>query len=172
MSLAIPPTISEQSAAISYWIGQYVLPLGGTSIVASNLRDMWNQAFQASDKPIVYTCWAGDSPRGPSDIMRWTHRVDREWATLVKRGRGFCAIRGDSLNQTVGNAIPFYDVVEGVRDRIRQILSISEEGLVELRGIRPWQLGNQVLDAYLISFATANDMPTITSTPQNQVNQI
>lgn len=172
MSLAIPPTISEQSAAIAYWIEQYIAPLRGVSVVASNLRDMWEQASQDNNKAIVYTVWTGDTGRGPGDIMRWTHRVDREWTTLVKRGRGFYSNRGDSLNQTKGNEIPFYDIVEGVRDRIRQILSISEEGLVELRGIRPWQLGTQLLDAYIITYVTANDMPTITSTPQNQVNQI
>jgi len=171
MSLPAPPLISDQASQISKWIGGYVNDYGGTSVVASNLRDMWEQASQSTDKPIVYTCWMGDSARG-GDISRWVHRVDREWATLVKRGRGFYANRGDSLNQTKGNAVPFYDVVEGVRDRIRQILSISEEGLVEFNSARAWQLGTQILDAYLLTYRTANDLPAITSAPQNQVNTV
>lgn len=171
MSLPVPPSIAQQSLQIATWIQGYVQPLGGISVVASNLRDMWNQASQASDRPIVYTCWMADSSRG-GDISRWVHRVDREWATLVKRGRGVSANRGDSLNKTVGNADPFYDIVEGVRDRIRQILSVSEEGLVEFNGARSWQLGNLILDGYLLTYKTANDLPTITSLPQNQVNPI
>lgn len=172
--MSLPPpliSISQQSLQIAEWISGYVTPMGGTSVAASNLRDMWEQASQATDKPIVYTCWMGDQSRG-GDISRWVHRVDREWATLVKRGRGFYANRGDSLNQTKGNAISFYDVVEGVRDRIRQILSISEEGLVEFTNARAWQLGSQILDAYLLTYRTANDLPTITSQPQDQVNQV
>ena len=171
MSLPVPPLISDQATQISAWIGGYVTDMGGVSVVASNLRDMWNQASQANDRPIVYVCWLGDQARG-GDIARWVHRVDRQWGILVKRGRGFFANRGDSLNQTKGNAIPFYDVVEGVRDRIRQILSISEEGLVEFNSARPQQLGSEILDAYLLTVTTANDLPTITSLPQNQVNPI
>lgn len=171
MSLPVPPTIAQQSLQIVDWIGQLVRPLGGVSVAASNLRDMWNQASQQSNTLIVYTCWMGDQSRG-GDISRWVHRVDREWATLVKRGRGLSANRGDSLNKTVGNADPFYDDVEAVRDRIRAILSISEEGLVEFRSARPWQLGNLILDAMLLTYVTANDLPTITLTPQNQVNPI
>ncbi len=172
MSLPTPLiSISQQSLQIAKWIDGYVTPMGGTSVAASNLRDMWEQASQASDRPIVYTCWMGDQSRG-GDISRWVHRVDREWATLVKRGRGFFANRGDSLNQTMGNAIPFYDVVEGVRDRIRQILSVSEEGLVEFNSARAWQLGSQILDAYLLVYKTANDLPAITSVPTGQVNPV
>ena len=172
MSLPTPlVSIAQQSQQIATWVGGYVTPLGGVSVTASNLRDMWEQASQSTDKPIVYTCWMGDQSRG-GDISRWVHRVDREWATLVKRGRGFYASRGNSLNQTMGNAIPFYDVVEGVRDRIRQILSISEEGLVEFNSARAWQLGSQILDAYLLTYRTANDIPAITSEPQDQVNTV
>lgn len=169
MSLPVPPTISKQSLQIVAWIQGYVAPLNGVSVAASNLRDMWNQASQANDRPVVYTCWIGDQSRG-GDIARWVHRVDREWATLVKRGRGLNANRGDSLNKTVGDADPFYDIVEGVRDRIRQILSVSEEGLVEFNSARQWQLGNEIIDGMLLTYRTANDIPTITSTPQNQTS--
>lgn len=169
MSLPAPPSIAQQSLQIVDWIGEYVTPLGGVSVAASNLRDMWNQASQANDRPIVYTCWMGDQSRG-GDISRWVHRVDREWATLVKRGRGLAANRGDSLNKTVGNSDPFYDIVEGVRDHIRQILSISEEGLVEFNSARQWQLGNLIIDGMLLTYRTANDIPQITSTPQNQTS--
>ncbi len=170
MSLAVPPLISQQSLQIVEQITNYLTTnqLSGKCVAASNLRDMWEQASQATTNSVIYVCWSGDSPRGPNSIMRWTHRVDREWVVLVKRGRGFYATRGDSLNQTKGNEIPLYDVVEGVRDAVRRILSISEEGLVEFNNVRPWQLGSQILDAYIMTFTTANDMPTITSLPQNQ----
>jgi len=174
MSLPKPPLISQQSLQIVTQINNYLTTaqLSGKCVATSNLRDMWEQASQGNNSALVYVCWSGDSPRGPSAISRWTHRVDREWAILVKRGRGFYSTRGDSLNQTKGNEIPFYDIVEGVRDSMRQILSISEEGLVEFNNIRPWQLGNTVLDAYLMTFTTSNDMPTITSTPQNQTQVV
>jgi len=170
MSLPAPPLISQQSLQIVQQITNYLTTnqIAGKCVAASNYRDMWEQASQSTANAIIYVCWNGDSPRGPAEIMRWTHRVDRDWALLVKRGRGFYSTRGDSLNQTKGNEIPFYDIVEGVRDSMRCILSLSEEGLVEFNGVRPWQLGSQILDAYLLAFRTANDMPTITSQPQNQ----
>lgn len=169
MSLAIPPLISSQAGQITFYLNEWASQNGGIAVTTSNLRDMWSQATQASDRPTIYTCYMGETARG-GDFSRWVHRVDRSWATLVKRGRGFNANRGDSLTQTVGNAIPFYDVVEIIRDKIRAILSISEEDLVEFSSIRPWQLGNQILDAYLIEYKTANDLPTITSVPQDQTN--
>lgn len=174
MSLSSPPLISQQSQQIVQQIKNYLTVnlLTGECVAASNMREMWEQASQATNKSIIYVCWTGDAARGPGSIMRWTHRVDREWSILVKRGRGFYSTRGDSLNQTKGNEIPFYDIVEGVRDSMRQILSISEEGLVEFNGVRPWQLGNMIMDAYLLSFKTANDMPTITSIPMNQTQPV
>lgn len=172
MSLPAPITISQQSLQIVEAVGNYFTAnqINGKCIAASNLRDMWEQASQSTSNAIVYVCWTGDSARGPNEIMRWTHRVDREWSVLVKRGRGFYSTRGDSLNMTKGNEIPFYDVTEAVRDSVRRILSISQEGLVEFNSIRPWQLGNIIIDAYLMVVKTANDMPMITSKPQNQTN--
>lgn len=174
MSLPAPPLISQQSLQIVEQIGNYFTTnqISGKCVAASNMRDMWEQASQSTANAIVYVCWTGDAARGPNSIMRWTHRVDREWSILVKRGRGFYATRGDSLNQTKGNEIPFYDVVEGVRDSIRAILSISQEGLVEFNSCRPWQLGNLIMDAYLLVLKTANDMPTITSIPMNQTQSV
>lgn len=174
MSLPAPISISQQSLQIVQQVTNYFTTnqITGKCVAASNMRDMWEQASQSTSNAIVYVCWTGDATRGPNSIMRWTHRVDREWSILVKRGRGFYATRGDSLNQSKGNEIPFYDVVESVRDSIRAILSISQEGLVEFNSCRPWQLGNLIMDAYLLVVKTANDMPTITSTPQNQVNPV
>jgi len=89
------------------------------------------------------------------------HREDRAWKIAVIRGRGFNANRGDSLSQQVGNAEPFLDSVEAVRDLFRSMPNISAEAPTpDYSGIIPMQLGSLVLDGFIIEATTANDIPS------------
>jgi hypothetical protein len=154
-------SIADQASAIRDWLGEWAVPMGGTAVVAFNYSDLWGQAAQSSQKPIIIICYMGESARGGFDIANATCRVDRSWAVMVKRGRGFASTRGDTLTETKA-VDPFYSHVEAVRDLLRRMLGISMElPTIDFKGIRPASQGGMIMDAYLIEFTTANDIPMI-----------
>jgi len=153
--------ISEQLETIREAIAEWAEPLGGKTYPVSNLKELWSQASLSSQKPSIFICYMGEKIRGPFGAAAIMGRVDRQWTVAVTRGRGFAANRGDTLTQTVGNADPFPDQVEEVRDIIRSLEGINMEGPIDYKGIKPMQLGNLVVDGYLIEFSTDNDLPVL-----------
>ena len=68
-------------------------------------------------------------------------------------------MRGSTLAEDTG-VEPLYDWIEQLRDFVRNINNISEETpCVDYSGIKPMQMGNLVIDGYMINFSTANDIP-------------
>ena len=163
-------TISQIAVVLQDALETWAQPRGGIAVVASNVRDMWETAFKASDKPRIFIVYAGETIRGDFPEAAALHRVDREWQVAITRGRGFTTPRGKMLTDTVQNAEPFYDSVETVRDIIRSIIGISEETPVDFKSIEPMNMGNKIIDGYLINFSTANDLPGLSSTPPDVVN--
>lgn len=161
MPLDAPIKISQQAKNLQAVLQQYAAQRGGMAVVASNLKELWEQASISNDQPRILICYDGEVARGDFASRSALNRVDRSWKVAVIRGRGFSSERGDSLIYGVVNAPPFYDVVEDVRDQIRSILNISEEFPVEFMAIRPLSQGTMILDAYTIEFTTANDIPAI-----------
>lgn len=159
--------ISDQASAMRDYLNEWAAQNGGTAIVVSNLSDMWAQASQSSAKAVIFICYMGEKVRGSFAEANYLNRVDREWAVMVKRGRGFYARRGDSLTES-SVEIPFYDIVELLREKVRCMLNISMElPTIDFKGIAPSSQGNMVIDAYTITFTTANDIPEILGTPDN-----
>lgn len=161
MPLDAPITIAQQAKNLQAVLGGWASQHGGSALVASNLKDFWDQAGMDTKVPRILIVYNGEVARGEFRTRSALDRVDRNWNVGVTRGRGFSPNRGDSLTGLVVNAIPFYDVVELVRDTIRSILNISEEFPVEFLNIRPMNQGTLVVDGYLIEFVTANDIPKI-----------
>lgn len=162
MPLDAPITISQQSRNLQAVLGDWAVQNGGQAEVVSDLKNFWMQAGVNNDIPRILIVYMGEDARGDFRSRSALDRVDRRWTVGVFRGRGFSARRGDSLTTTVVNAVPFYNVVESVRDLIRSILNISEEFPVEFMSIKPApNYGNMVMDGYLIEFVTANDIPAI-----------
>ena len=114
-----------------------------------------------SQTPRILICYNGEQSRGSFEqIARW-HRVDRSWLVAVTKGRGYYSQRGDTLSNHLNVEMPLFDVVENVRDVVRFMETISEETpMPDYRGIKPMQLGNLVVDGYLIEITTANDIPS------------
>jgi hypothetical protein len=156
-------TIAQEALIYKQSLAEWAEQQGGIVVVASNLKDMWEQAYKVSDRPRVLICYAGENARGPFSRAAATHRVDRLWQIAVTRGRGLNAERGTSLTNQVGNADPFYDVVEYVRDRIRAINNTSVEAPLDYKANRPMSSGNLILDGYIIDFSTAHDLPQLKS---------
>lgn len=161
MPLPVPPSISVQCQQIVDVLKPYATKSGGFADMASNLRDLWAQTSMASDRPRILVCYNGENIRGDFSVAAFNHRVDRQWIVAVTRGRGWNANRGDSLYKTAGNADPFLDVVEEVRELIRTMIGISEEFPLDYKRISPMTSGNKALDSYAIEFSTANDIPAV-----------
>ncbi len=161
MPLDAPITISQQAKNLQAVLGDWASQHGGAAEVASDLKNFWVQSGTNNDQPRILIVYTGETARGSFEKRSALDRVDRTWNVGVFRGRGFSAQRGDSLTKNVVNAIPFYDVVEQIRDMLRSILNISEEFPVEFLNIKPLSQGTQIVDAYVIEFVTANDIPNI-----------
>lgn len=133
--------------------------IGGDCVMASNLRDMWEQASQNTEQPLVYVCYGGESAWSSNpNISAVTYRVSRNWIIGIKQGRGHDQDRGESL-------VRFLPFVEQVRDTIRSMMGISEDIGNDFASIKPWSQGSQVIDGYILEFSTKNDLPPILTTP-------
>ena len=164
MSATAQHQISYQANYIQQVLEDYASANGGECQVVSNMRDMWFQATQSSQKPMIYVAWIGETPwSSNANIAGLTGMVAREWRVGVKRGRGFHAVRGDSLTKT-STVIPCYDVIEDVRELIRSQIGLSEFAGFDNLKVSEWQLGNAVMDGKLISFFTKNLLPMISLT--------
>ena len=140
---------------------------GGVCSIVSNLKDMWEQAYQASEKPRIFICYNGEHVRGEFALAAYLARVDRQWQVAVTRGRGFSLPRGLNLVNQVQNSESFYDSVEAIREIIRMSLNTSVELPVDFKGIRPMASGNLIIDGYIIEFSTAADLPRVAETPND-----
>ena len=168
MALPAPLTISETLNAIVAQLQLWAQPLGGVATQVSNLRELWNEGSLNSQVPRVLVCFTGETARGDfAHVAAW-HRVDREFTIAVTKGRGYYSNRGDSLSNANATPLPFEDAIEQVRDAWRCMLGISEEmPSIDYRDMRPMQLGNLVVDGYLIRGTVAADIPAIGTTPSN-----
>lgn len=166
--LAQPVKISQQEVALKTRIEEWAQPKGGVVRVMANQRHLWEELTTLpTDEaaPRVLILFAGEVVRG--GVERFSiNRVDRTWQIIVVRGRGFVEVIGkDSLSG--GTLQPFHDSVEELRQVVRQMLNLSEEFPIEYSGVKPLpsimstpQAG-AFLDAELLEFTTANDIPAI-----------
>jgi hypothetical protein len=135
--------------------------IGGDCVMVSNLRDLWEQASQNTEQPLVYVCYNGESEWSSNlNISALTHRVKRSWIVAVKEGRGHDEDRGQSL----ARFLPF---VEQVRDTIRSMLGVSQDLGVDFHSIKPMSQGSQAMDCYAIEFSTQADLPPILTEPED-----
>lgn len=165
--------IAFQANSIQAILQQYVAPFGGVASVVSNLKDLWSRPYNSSQSPRALVCYMGERIREQFSVAAILHRVDREFAVAITRGRGFYVNRGDSLSQNM-QEIPFYDVVESVRDLIRSINSICpvEELPIDFKTIRPMNNGNLVIDGYIIEFSIGSPLPELSDTAQLPSDQL
>lgn len=157
-------SIAYQATTLKDLLDAWAQPKGGVAKVASNLKELWAQASQSSQKPIVLICFNGEQVRGPFATGAACHRVDRQWVVAVVRGRGFAPVRGNTLTESVGNVDPFYQSVEEVRDLIRNARELTAEPPIDFKAVKPMQMGALIIDGYLIEFSTAVDIPQVTNT--------
>ncbi len=158
-------TIAQEAQMIMTQLNTYAKPRGGTVKVLANMRHLWEEIFLLADNPRILICYTGETARGEYAGGQRTnlHRVDRSWQVVIMRGHGFSNLL---TGQDAGKE-DFYDSVETVRDGIRVLKSISQEFPVDYKSIRPLpsaapsQTANVFMDAFVIEFQTANDIPAI-----------
>lgn len=168
-------TITKTANKLRDILAQWAEPNGGTAQVVFDLREMWATAYKESEKPRILICYNGEQIRGDFSVAALLGRVDRQWLVAITRGRGFNPKRGQSLTDSKGNAEPFYDSVENVRDYLRCAIGVSAEnlrtdnpdsGTIDFKAIRPMDNGDLIVDGYIIEFSTAADLPLVATTPE------
>lgn len=164
-------TISAQAKAITEALNDWADAEGGKAFIAYDLRELWQVAQVGSTNPRVILCYNGEEVRGEFGIAPALGRVDRQWVAAFTRSRGFNAERGDSLSATTGNARPFYDLVEEGRDIIRALMleTNTTERPIDFRSVRPMQLGELIVDGFMVEFSIGTQLPQVLSEPENPV---
>ena len=161
MSLPAPITISQEAKLIKEALEEYVTSMGGVVEIVSSEKMFYRPDATDSQTARVLICYGGETARGSFSQKGWWHRVDRNWKIAVTRGRGFFQVRGESLYEHDVQETPLYDVVENIRDIFRLQQNISEETPgCDYAGITPMSFGNLVIDGFIISGSTANDIPS------------
>jgi len=160
--------ISAQANFVAGELGTWAQTMGGVCQVVHTIEDLWIQSSQTSQRPTIYVFCDGELPWSSNpNLSALTHRVSRNWIIRVKRGRGFAPVRGDTISKQVGNAMPFTDTIEHVRDMCRAMLGISEDNGNDYNGWKMVKVGSAAMDCADIAFSTKNDLPTILTTPDN-----
>lgn len=160
--------ISDIANFIAGELLTYAQSLAGDCQIVFNPQDLWMQSAQDSQRPMLYICWMGCTPwSSNANISAATHRVSNDWCVRVKQGRGFSAQRGSTLSKPVGNAGNFYNVVSMVANKCRAMLGITQDTIIDFKGIKPVKLGGQIIDCFDVEFSTKNDLPTIINQPDN-----
>lgn len=161
-------TIADELMAYVNGLQVWAQNAGASVALVANLRLFWQQAATRSDQPRVLFCFEKEIARGPFSRAAATHRVDRQFKCAVMRGRGYPANRGDTLTTTVGNADPFLDQVEYIRDYIRAVTNTSVETPLDYKSMSSFEFSRQlVMDGYLLDFSTAHDLSALTTTSNN-----
>ena len=156
--------ISNQLNFIADSISTLIQPYGGVCQVVDDENKMWTQAWQSSQKLIVYVTWGGDKPWGPMALAGVTHRVTREWILGIKRGEGYTAVRGDTFSKTTA-VPPFADMVDIIRNFVRGMIGISEDFGTDNVNVKKWSQGAMVMSGRLLTFTTQNDLQAVLLQP-------
>lgn len=166
--------IAQQGLAIQNVLAAWAAELGGIVIVASNIFNMWEQATVKSETPRAIIAFEGEDIRGPVGTSALLGRVDRSWVVAIMRGQGTSVNRGEQLTNNIGNAKPFYEILEVARDVLRTMRlepvqawpsgAYTEEP-IDYKGIKPMLMTNgQILDGNTIHFTIGTQIPQITGT--------
>jgi hypothetical protein len=171
--LASPPSIKKQAQMIGTWLfNSFAKPRGCRSDqvkIMANMRHLWEEIYnRTKDEPTILIVWNGEKSRGGFNQANTLHRVDRRWIVVILRGHGFKNLLPNPDANPEIQEEDFYDSVEILRDKIRVMLSISEEFPIDYVGIDPMpgvpalgNAGNAFIDGFSVSFSCANDIPGI-----------
>ena len=164
MSLETPISLMDEANIIQGILDAWAQGHGGDAKIMANLRHLWEEILRLSDQPRIMVCYTGEIARGGFNIANRNHRVDRQWTVVVMRGHGFRNLMAESRD---GIEIPFYTVIETIRDMIRCITNISEEFPLDYKAIQPLPNAgpspnaSALMDCFQITFSTANDIPGV-----------
>ena len=162
-------TISDQANMIAEQCDLWAGPKGGKVKIMANTRHLWEEIYghAVDGNPKVLVCFNREKSRGSEQLRNNLHRVDRNWLVVVMRGHGF---ENKMAKTTMGQTDDFYSHCEELRDRLRIIISITEEvpidyvGMGPLPGVAVPGMANVFLDAIQIEFNTANDIQEVVMT--------
>lgn len=171
-------TIRQEAEQVaSYVYSEYAMAKGGVVEVMQSVAHLWEKIYEVKDlEPRIYVVFAGEQARGGFDKAATLHRTDRQWLVVVMRGHGFYnlmpapgmvpVVEGGVANPPIGFEF-FTDSMETIRDLVRGMTSISEEFPVDYKSMKPLQnvgpgrVGSVFLDAYVIEYSTAHDLPQV-----------
>jgi hypothetical protein len=142
---------------------------GWTVKIMANLAHLWEELKVTSDKGRILIVYQGEEPRGSFADSDELHRVDRNWTLAIVRGHG----KNSMMSDDVGNAVAFYDAVEGIREAVRcaalsQEFPVHYKGMTPMSNIAPTQQASTYMDGMLMEYSTSHDLPAIGIQSPNQ----
>lgn len=166
-------SISDQANMIAAQLDEWAQANGGEVKIMANTRHLWEEVYKRAvdDKAAVLICFNRERSRGSEQLRNNLHRVDRNWLVVVMRGHGF---DNKMAKTNVGQTDDFYTACEEIRDRIRVIISVTEESPLDYVGMSPLpgaaqpNMANVFMDGYSIEFNTSNDLAAVVMTAPGQ----
>ena len=139
----------------------YAATVSGKAIIASDLQHAWEYTQGNENFPKIILIYTGDRIRGDFQTASINRMADIDFSVVVSRNRSLTTDRGAALTNPVGNAIPLYQITEGVRDIIRYTSGLDQmkEWPVDYKGTSQWETGAFISDAYSINFSMLIALP-------------
>lgn len=163
-------TVKQTATQIADWMfNQFAKSRGGTVRIMANMRHLWEEIANRNenDAPTILLVWQGETMRGSNQPVNTLTRVDRQWLAVILRGHGWRNLLPNPDAVSERQEEDFYDSVEILRDKIRVMLSVSQEFPLNYKSISPMaglpfgNTQNVFIDGYSITFSTAADVGKI-----------
>ena len=155
-------TIGAQLNCIKAKIDAWAKDSGATVQIAADLIDLFSMLAVTPGKVRVLIMFHGERKRGEFEE---SSMVDRTFWVSVGKGRSMSLKRGDDLVAPAAGGPPLFDVVEQVRQQLRDLDFDGQttEEHINYRDCSPFNLEGYLVDAFNLEFSIGDVMP-----PPNQ----
>ena len=148
-------SIAQQCNIIKGIVNDIAVAQSGICIVAENIEESKLIGYNNVIGPKCLIAFIGEEAVGGSDVSELLDMTRRYFDILVTRGRLQCDPLTSPLTTQQGIVMPFYDLIETIRDQVRSIewptpMCINP---CEYLGTKPVPPDNGLIDSYIISIS-------------------
>lgn len=155
--------ISSMTNDIQSALNTWAVEHQGVAFTAEDDQDKINIGFKNCVGPRILIAFIGEDK--DDDMSELTGRVRRNFDIIITRGKLLSDPRNSALTKNQGPVKKFYQLVEGARDVVRNM--IFPQPMVYnppiYNGIRPNNQGQWLMDSYVINFSVLCQIPRSTS---------
>ena len=159
-------TIAQQLILIETSLKPYASQVKGKVKIAADLVDFFSMILQPPGGARILVMFEEEMKRGEYEEAGF---VDRIFVVGVSRGGSMKLDRGADLVQQSGTGIPLFDLIEGVRQQLRnvtfQTLMEQEQGInstelaPDYKGAKKFEVQGYIMDAWTLRISIGCQLP-------------